>query len=127
VNSIEHMTLSPTQWAKIADISEVEPVGDKDRKILLEIREVLAKHKALSRFGINLIHRHFELLPDEMLMESTDTVGRRQIVEVRSKTDVVNSEDVIETQWIFDAPGETLFCVGFCDYNKGHKHHHQSK
>lgn len=32
---------------------------------LAELREVLGKHDRLNRFGITLIHKHFELSEDE--------------------------------------------------------------
>jgi hypothetical protein len=45
-------------------------LGDRDRAVMDEVREVLAKHGALGRFGLTLLHSHFEVAHDEVLAES---------------------------------------------------------
>jgi hypothetical protein len=127
MNAIAQIMLCSTQWTKLPDVSDVEPISDNDRAVLEEIRAVLERYGALSRFGVNLIHRHFDLNPGEIILETTDPSERTQRSEVVKAEDILKSETVIETQWIFCAPESTVFCVGFCDYNKGHKHHHQAK
>jgi hypothetical protein len=122
---MEMIRLVPTMWAEFPHIAEVEPLGDQDRAVLEEIRAVLAKHDALNRFGINLIHRHFGLQEGEVALEMTDTDSRRQVVEVRPESEVVGAANVIATQWVFGTKGEGMECKLYCNYQDyGHKTRH---
>lgn len=56
----------------VPDITEVRPVDDADRDCLLELRAVLERHHALDRFGVNLLHDHFDVAEDEVLLEVCD-------------------------------------------------------
>lgn len=122
MQTTEGMNALPTLWATLPDIDDVKPIDESDLLMFNEIKEVLERHGATHRFGITLLHRHFDLAERECLLESTDVGKRRQVIEV---TDVASLQDgrVIETQWAFDGSG-TLGCVGFCNYNMGHKHIH---
>ena len=111
-------------WKNLLDVDEVEPFCQKDEIIFKEIREILERHSALNRFGINLLHRHFDLQEDECILETTDAESRRQIIEVTNAA-VLQNGRVIETQWAFNDNG-TVACRGFCHYDRGHPHRHQS-
>jgi hypothetical protein len=124
---IEQLTLVPTQWTEFPDVDDVQPISDQDQAVLLEVREVLQKHGALKRFGVTLIHRHFELNDGEVLFESTNCEERRQVIEVKPAAEVFSRGRVLETQWVFDDATQNLYCVGYCDYNQGHKHGHNQK
>ncbi|HCL4135296.1 TPA: hypothetical protein N2C61_006461 [Pseudomonas aeruginosa] len=115
-----------TAWATLPDVEDVVPRSAADEVIFQEIRAVLERHGALDRFGLMLNHRHFDLQPGEVIFETTDVESRRQIIEPRAAQDVLGSGRVLETQWMFGR-GDTLFCVGFCDYNNGHKRIHNRK
>ena len=54
--------------AKLPTIDEVVPVGPDDEACINEIRSVLARHNALQRFGITLLHKHFDITDDEVLL-----------------------------------------------------------
>jgi len=114
--------IAATHWAALPDVSDVQPLSAGDRAMFDEIREVLQRHQALQRFGLNLLHRHFNLEDGECILETTDTTQRRQLIEVRKLSELAGQR-VIETQWVFDGGG-TLYCVGFCNYNQGHRHLH---
>ena len=114
-----------TLWASLPDVQEVHPVTENDNIIFDEIKEVLTRHGALHRFGLNLLHRHFQLRDGECILETTDSGHRRQIIEVKKMVDVAG-DNVMETQWAFDGTG-TLVCVGYCDYNKGHRRVHNAR
>jgi hypothetical protein len=123
-DSMDQLRLIPTVWARFPHIADVAPLGDQDREVLAEIRAVLEKHGALERFGVNLIHRHFELLEGEVLLEATEMDSRRQIVEVRPEAEVVGG-DVIATQWVFGTRGEGMACKLYCNYQDyAHKTRH---
>jgi hypothetical protein len=70
------VTVQPMQWKPVPDISKAQAFTDADADLFEELREVLAKFGALDRFGISLIHDHFEIANDEFLMEFTDIENR---------------------------------------------------
>jgi hypothetical protein len=60
----------------LLDITEVRPLDESDLPVLDELREVLERHGALDRFGLNLLHDHFPVADDEVLVEVCDTEQR---------------------------------------------------
>ncbi|HEY8031260.1 MAG TPA: hypothetical protein VIF02_02485 [Methylocella sp.] len=78
------MTLSiqPMQLSSLPDLHEAPPLDASDLDCLEEIRDVLARHSKLARFAVHLAHRHFDLAPDEILIERPDPDGRTQHVTV---------------------------------------------
>lgn len=38
----------------------------------------IEKHNCIDRFGVALLHKHFDLQEDEVLLETTDVDGREQ-------------------------------------------------
>ncbi|MGZ4727685.1 MAG: hypothetical protein ACXWB2_08205 [Acidimicrobiales bacterium] len=74
------INLRAMQWTDLEHIADVRPIDDTDGPCLEEIREVLSKHGALDRFGVSLLHRHFDLAEDEMMLETTDLTRREHMV-----------------------------------------------
>ena len=116
-----------TTWATMPNVDDVEPRNAKDEILFQEVRAVLERHGTLHRFGLTLNHRHFDLQPGEIIFESTDVEGRRQVIEPRRAAEVLDGAQVLETQWVFDRLKSTVFCVGFCNYDRGHKRIHNQK
>ena len=58
----------PMQWATIPDIAETKPLSASERECLREIRDVLVRHGCLGLFGVNLIHKHFDIADDEVMV-----------------------------------------------------------
>jgi hypothetical protein len=104
---------TPFQWADLKDIDDVEPLNDADRQCLEVIRYVLEKHRKLARFGVMLIHEHFELEDDEVLVEFTDDRQRTLFIKPVKRSEVGRS---IETNWIFAGDGieAVTRCVVYC-------------
>jgi hypothetical protein len=73
----QSVVLNPLQWSSLQDIDDVRPIDDSDAACLEEIRLVLSKYGNLDRFGIALLHSHFQVADDEMMVETTD-VGQRE-------------------------------------------------
>ena len=119
---IDRIALTPVAWSEMPHVDDVRPLGDADHVVLEEIRQVLIKHNATNRFGVTLIHRHFDLQADEVLFETTDEQARTQRVVVKPASEVAGDR-VLETQWIFDGSRPAV-CIGKCHYDKGHKHYH---
>jgi hypothetical protein len=68
------------QWSRLDNINNVRPIDEGDTACLNEIRDVLAKHDCLRRFGVSLLHSHFDLADDEMLLETTNVAKREHWV-----------------------------------------------
>ena len=88
--------VSAMQRAVLDHIADVRPIDDSDAACLNEIREVLEKHNALQRFGVSLLHRHFEVAEDEFMLETTDEVKREHWV--RPVKRAVFEEDGVTAQ-----------------------------
>jgi hypothetical protein len=109
--------LESIQWSSLPDIDRVEPVSDRDAEILADLKAVLERHGATERFGVCLLHRHFDLADDECLMESTDVGQRVSVLNVEKRTD---SPARIPTMWRF---GPTITaetkCQIYCLVHEG--------
>ncbi|MGQ8365472.1 hypothetical protein [Glaciecola sp. 1036] len=90
--------LEAVQWSSLKDIDDVEPLNEKDYSVLTELREVLLKHGYINRFGIKLLHRHFDISQDEIIMENTDVESRVSVLSVEKDS---SKENTIETMWRF--------------------------
>ncbi|MGA3203603.1 MAG: hypothetical protein ABSF12_14045 [Bryobacteraceae bacterium] len=89
-----------------------------------EIREVLERHGALRRFGVCLLHEHFPLADDEILVESTDNDTRISTFQPVKRSDV--PQGILETAWRLDigaptgdSPIPVMSCTAGCkqEYN----------
>ena len=88
------------------DINVIREIGQSDEDCLAEIREVLAKHNCLDRFGVTLLHTHFDMDDDEILMETCDPATRTLTITPIKKADM-DPDDVIITNWSLNN-GESL-------------------
>jgi hypothetical protein len=97
-------------------INDVAPLSSHDSACIAEIREVLRRHGALHRFGLTLLHRHFEFADDEVLVETIDIKSR----VIRQQPRKISSISAgIETSWRLDMFKELLHCETLCqvDYD----------
>ncbi|MDX6626734.1 MAG: hypothetical protein QOE56_1723 [Solirubrobacterales bacterium] len=104
-------------------IEAVAPLGDADREVLADVREVLAKHGALDRFALTLLHSHFDLRDDEVLVEVVDASTRTLTIRPRPEGDQRVLGDPIETSWRLDSPSGEPVCVLYCYRPKGSTFH----
>jgi len=79
----------------LPDIADVEPFSEKDNACLEEIRQVLIKHGNVKRFGLTLLHRHFEMSADETLVEETDPLTRIQTIKPVKLSEVPEDVTVV--------------------------------
>lgn len=111
-------------YKDLADIDAVPAVNDDDMACLSDIRDVLLKHGKIDRFGVNLLHSHFPIADNEVLVESCDDQARTLTMHVKSK-DVLASPDLKATSWRL-SDGETMLgCYSACVAAGGsHKRKH---
>ena len=91
------IVIAPLQWSRLNDIGEVKPVDDDDADCLTEIRDVLKKHGMLDRFGVALLHSHFDVREDEIMLETNDEKSRTLITRPVKQSDDVNGN--VGTIW----------------------------
>jgi hypothetical protein len=109
-------------WNRLDHIADVQPIGDSDAACLAEVRDVLEKHGALSRFGIALLHSHFDLADDEMLLETTDLDKREHLVRPVSRSWLESEGIQAQTTIVgFDESGFHQNC-GCNPRSTGHHH-----
>ncbi|WP_214073578.1 hypothetical protein [Mucilaginibacter sp. dw_454] len=108
---------------RLVDIGDVEPLNENDLPVMGEIYDVLRRHNALQRFGVTLLHEHFEVADDEVLIEMTDRKTRIQTITPVDKNSPL-LVDAIETCWRLDTgfPVQACSCVKY-----GDDHSHQSR
>lgn len=95
---MSNIAIQPMQWAETPDIDEALPYSPEDEQCFREIRDILKKHNALDRFGLTLIHKHFDIAPDEAMVEYTDHENRTLITKPIKKTDFDPDEFTV-TNW----------------------------
>jgi len=119
----EGVVLEGVQWASLKHFDDIEPITDEDFEVLSEIRDVLDKHEYLDRFGIALLHRHFEIQEDEFAIEYTDE--QKRISEVRiEKREEATEKNSVQTMWRFTKEGANAVtrCVLRCNSSGSWSH-----
>lgn len=108
------------QWGDIPYMGgpKLEVFTSKDAECFKDLREVLLKYGALKRFGVFLIHKHFEVAEDEELTECTDHDARKLTIIPRKKAEI-DPEVTIPTNWIFTETEEVAAACCTCARNSG--------
>lgn len=111
------------QHHNLSDIDDVERFNpDRDQPLFDDLKSVLAKHNALSRFGVCLLHRHFDVFEGEMLVEFCDADNR--VLTTRPVRDEeISGDSFIETNWRLDTGAVNQACIIKCMTTAG-KHSH---
>jgi hypothetical protein len=73
-----------TTMSQHPHIDEVTPFAGEDVDCLREIREVLERHDRLGRFGVTLLHSHFNVAPDEVLVETASDERTLTVAPVKT-------------------------------------------
>ena len=119
------VSVQPMQWKPIEDISAVSPFSPEDAECFRELRDILQKYGALERFGISLIHRHFDVEADEEMVEFTDHKNRTLTVKPVKKSDI-DWESTTITNWKFTQGDEVVAAVCVCARDlSGHFGYHR--
>lgn len=115
----------------LPNIDDVSPLNELDRKCMTDVRRVLTEHGKLSRFGLTLLHDHFVVDAEEILLEDCD-VETRTLTIRPVKQSSLNSVGVVETNWRLDTMEGFAACQQVCitssNGNGGSTHsgHHNS-
>jgi len=106
---------------KLPHIEVVKPLSSDDNLTMTKLYNVLKEQNALDRFGITLLHEHFEISEDEVLIELTDLKNRTQTIMPVSKNDPALI-DSIETSWRLDTGTPVMMCK--CSIYSGNHGHY---
>jgi hypothetical protein len=104
------IAIKPMQWAQVNDLYECQPLADDDLECMKDVRAALAKHGKLDRFALHLIHKHFDLSDDEILVEYSDADSREQFFRVE-KAESLNARQSIPTTWTLERIEPMARCV----------------
>lgn len=96
-----------SQLPELLHVNDVTSFNEADVSLFNELFSTLKKYNALNRFGINLLHRHFEVNDDEILVEETDSRARKQLIEPVKVADIPENT-LLTTSWRFDLLGNPL-------------------
>jgi hypothetical protein len=117
MNATQHITVSPMQWSTLPDMDRMDhDLNASDADCLADIRNVLARHGKLERFGITLMHKHFEIGDDECLVETIDVHTRTLTVRPYPKSDLAQA---VQTQWGLASHDPLQWCKQQCYYTGG--------
>lgn len=103
---------------ELLDIDDVQRIGPDDHECLAELRDVLAKHGKLERFGLTLLHSHFPVAADEVLVETCDSEARELTIRPAKQSDYDQS-DLVETSWRLSDGATLVSCVQVCVIRNG--------
>lgn len=98
-------------WNDLGRIHEVDNLGDADEEILEQIYDVLKRHNVEDRFGITLLHSHFDMDEGEVLVETVDAESGTMTVQTRHQSDF-DSGELVPTSWRFI--GNHLVPLQYC-------------
>lgn len=101
--------MQPLQYRNLPNISDVNPISKEDKACFIAVREVLKKHGLVDRYGLCLLHTHFQLDDDEVMAETCDDVSRTLTIKPTKKSKVGHGQ-TIETMWRLDTMEAQLCC-----------------
>lgn len=107
----DRVVVMPVQWARYRDIDLIKPINESDSPCLAEVREVLKRHNRLDRFGVALLHSHFEPSDDEVMLETGNEEMRTLTLRPVSESSV-GSNDVPTIIALQD--GDSISTMAWC-------------
>lgn len=116
-------TLTALAHNKLKDIDAIEKLNATDQQCIEELKNVLQKHNKEDKFGIQLLHKHFDLAHDEIMLESID-VENRTLTTKPKKISELKEGSFIQTVWsISNDPAINRSCQSCCPYDAAGNHH----
>lgn len=95
--------------AGLPRLETIRGLGTADQQCLAEVHAVLAKHGMDARFGVTLLHRHFDLEHGERLVETIDEDTRTLTIRPVGSGELEAAEP---SQWALtpDGPQPIAWC-----------------
>lgn len=111
--------MNPMTWNDLPTIQDAAGLDESDTRCLEEIQAVVLKHGKASRFGAVLLHHHFKLADDELLVEHCDEETRTLTTRPTSADEVFRRK-YTPTVWRFD--GSKAAGCSYCPTNAAGGH-----
>jgi len=113
----------------LRDIDDTPGPSQEERSQLERLAAFMKREGMTARFGITLLHKHFEVEDDEMLVESCDPENRTLTIQSMKKEELAKvAGGYKQTQWRYDGANGNLACVLLCsNVGQGHNISHAPK
>ena len=105
--------MDPSGYNELLPADKMEPVTGSDQACLEELRDVLNKHGKIERFGLAILHKHFDLNDGEVLVEETDLENRTLIISPKKIKDIPE-KGMVQTIFSLKTGESMLGCVVVC-------------
>lgn len=103
----------------IHDVVKRQPADDRCFK---EVFEVLERHGLEKRYGLTLLHKHFDLNADEIMVEHTN-IAARTLTSIPMKVTDAPKKNLVEVTWQLGADNLMTACVSHCYYDDSMPRH----
>ena len=121
---MKRLTIAPLQRSRLQDLRQAASLDGDDLACMGKLRDVLARHGRLERFALHLVHKHFELGPDEVLEEYSDAATREQWQRVEPRAGAA-LHDAVPTTWTLATAEPLAVCVCAYRVDQGHLGRHR--
>lgn len=94
--------------------ADAKPLGPEDNPFISELYALLERYGNTDRFGVVLLHDHFSVKEDEILLETNDPQARTLHLEVVKREDLSKGKF---TSWRLRGAGKVVglsFCGRAC-------------
>lgn len=109
-------------YRSLKDIDDTPDASKDELRQLEKLSDFMKAEGMTDRFGITLLHKHFEVADDETLVETCDPETRTLTVRPYKKAVLESlSDGSRETQWRWDGEISGLTCLIRC-VNSGNGH-----
>lgn len=98
------------------DIHEAEPRLESEIAAFIELREVLVRHGLDQKYGLTLLHKHFDLAENEVMVEFTD-LKTRTLTSKPTTIDAIPESNLREVTWSLSNDTVMGACVQRCFFN----------
>lgn len=112
-------------------VEDAQPLGDGDERLVADLKDVLHRHGALNRLGIVLLHEHFPVHDDEVLVETNDPEARTLALHPLRLNELPAGLRLMQTSWRLDVDDPLHLVGGKCvtscyvDLRDRHKRKHE--
>lgn len=105
------------KWSEFPNINDIHrDIDEADNACLADIAKILKAHGKEWRFGVNLLHSHFEISDDEILLETNDPIDKSLWIRPVPKAEFEGGR-VSATAWCLADGAESMNC--FCRIDNG--------
>ena len=108
------MQTKSKNWNDLENIIDVHELTNKDEQCLNDLQAVIEKYGLTNKFGVSLLHKHFDIADDEVLLERNNP-KERTLTSSPIKIEEAEKPEYMTTMWRFD-DGHRYRC-SYCNRN----------